>query len=203
MKIAAITRYKHGAIFHALSQLGWSQSELARRVGVCPPTIGHYINMRQRPSQEMADRIQRVFGDEGLYVDVLGAWPEDFKMKKAPVIVSYGEVEAHELACEGAPLSLVQADQLEIALESIPGHLRELLEDYYMHGATLLELGQRYGVTRETVRGWIRKGVSAARESYEVKVTRDESGISKDIPFVAPTCLPYERYVRPGWAQEA
>ena len=72
-----------------------------------------------------------------------------------------------------------------------------------MHGATLLELGRRYGVTRETVRGWIRKVVNAARESYEVKVTRDESGISKDIPFVAPTCLPYEGSVRPGWAQEA
>ena len=92
MEIAAITRYKHGGIARALQKLGWSQAELGRRAGINQVSVGTYVNMRCRPEQKTADKIQAAFGKEGIYVDVLGAWPEGFKMKKAPVIVSYGEV---------------------------------------------------------------------------------------------------------------
>tara|TARA_R110002020_G_scaffold90805_3_gene221052 strand:- start:79 stop:699 length:621 start_codon:yes stop_codon:yes gene_type:complete len=202
MEIAAITRYKHGGIVRALRQLGWTQSELGRRAGLCPSRVGSYVNMLYRPSSEIADKIQAAFGKEGIYVDVLGAWPEDFKMKKAPVIVSYGEVAPHELPGSQPSLSYLEADQLEVALKSIPERLREILERHYVDGVTYDELAREHGVTRETVRKWVQRAERAARESYETLVRREEEGTVDAIPFIAPTCLPYDRKGLPGWAKE-
>ena len=165
MEIAAITRYKHGGIARALQKLGWSQAELGRRAGINQGSVGTYVNMRCRPEQKTADKIQAAFGKEGIYVDVLGAWPEGFKMKKAPVIVSYGEVAPHELPGSQPSLSLIESDQLEIALEWVPKQLREILERYYVDGVTYEELAREHGVTRETVRKWVKRGADAARTS--------------------------------------
>lgn len=200
MEIAAITRYKHGGIVRALRQLGWTQAELGRRAGVCPTRVGTCINMRYRPSSEVAAKIQAAFGREGIYVDVLGAWPEDFKMKRAPVIVSYAEVAPHELPGSQPSLSYLEADQLEVALKSIPERLREILESHYVDGVTYDELAREHGVTKEAVRNWVRRAERAARESYETLVRREEAGTLDVIPFIAPTCLPGSGNARPGWA---
>ena len=202
MEIAAITRYKHGGIARALQKLGWSQAELGRRAGINQVSVGTYVNLRCRPEQKTADKIQAAFGKEGIYVDVLGAWPEGFKMKKAPVIVSYGEVAPHELPGSQPSLSFIESDQLEVALRSIPEKLREVLERHYVDGLPYEELAREYGVTRETIRGWTQRGADAARESYETLVRREEEGTVDAIPFIAPTCLPYDRKGLPGWAKE-
>ena len=202
MEIAAITRYKHGGIARALQKLGWSQAELGRRAGINQVSVGTYVNMRCRPEQKTADTIQAAFGKEGIYVDVLGAWPEGFKMKKAPVIVSYGEVAPHELPGSQPSLSFIESDQLEVALRSIPEKLREVLERHYVDGLTYEELAREHGVTRETVRQWVKRGADAARESHETLVRREEEGTVDTIPFIAPTCLPYDSSNLPGWAKE-
>lgn len=80
MKITAITRYKHGAIYQAMTRLGWSQTELARRVGLSAPLIGLFINMRKRPTAEQAARIEKVLIEAGENVDILAEWPKDFTL---------------------------------------------------------------------------------------------------------------------------
>jgi len=184
MEIAAMTRYKHGGIFRALRKLGWPQIELSRRVGFA---VGDFINMRRRPSESRASKIQEVFGKEGIYVDVLGAWPEDFKMKNLPVIVTYGEVDVHRLE-EKKPLPIESVEQLEIALDAIPEHMCEILEDIYIRGATPSQIAATHGVSRQTVQNWLLKAKRTARDAYGKQRSMDERpGLAK---YIRPYCIP-------------
>ena len=79
MKITALTRYKHGELYAVLKRLGWNQSELSRRSGLAATLVGRIINLQYRPSQKMADAIQKAIGEAGEFFDVLEQWPEDFK----------------------------------------------------------------------------------------------------------------------------
>lgn len=98
MKIAAITKFKHGSLWEALRKAGWSQSELARRVGVTAGTIGIICNMRVRPSQALSDKIQEAFAAVGIYFDVLEAWPKEFRgLGKTPIIEQVKEIDLSEI----------------------------------------------------------------------------------------------------------
>ena len=79
MKITAITRYKQGDVFLALKRLNWTQAELSRRTGICVQTINSIINLRIKPKKEHADKIQKAFGEKGIFLDVTECWPETFK----------------------------------------------------------------------------------------------------------------------------
>src|ERR1039458_4377126 len=79
MRIAAITNFKHGALFEALRAMSWTQRELAKRVCTYPARISSFSLLKMRPSPQMADRIEKVFVEAGYDFNAQEAWPETFK----------------------------------------------------------------------------------------------------------------------------
>lgn len=85
MLVTAITRYKHGALYTALKNLGWSQMELSRRTGLSYSCISEIINMRRRPDPQQAEAIQQALGDAWEDFDMMEQWPETFRGFNAPM----------------------------------------------------------------------------------------------------------------------
>lgn len=96
MKVTAITRYKQGDIYLALQKLGWTQAELAKRTGIHYQTLGTIINLRKKPNKSQLDKIQAVFADEGVFVDVVDMFPPGFK----PLNPAYKAVQTKEIVFE-------------------------------------------------------------------------------------------------------
>ena len=127
MKIAGVVRFKHGGMWKALRKLGWSQSELARRSELCPTKVGYVINMKRRPTMEVALRIEVAFGEAGEYVDILSEWPDDFSMGTKGEISIYREMTQDQLSSVDPRKTLEQKDVLEDALSKCNAEERELL----------------------------------------------------------------------------
>ena len=87
MRITAITKFKHGALYAALCSLGWTQSEFARRCGLSAQTAGEIINLQKKPSPTLADQIQKILGEHGVYIDPCVEWPETYVGHKDRVVV--------------------------------------------------------------------------------------------------------------------
>lgn len=104
MNIAAITKFKSGAIWSLLRKLGWSQSELARRSGLHNSRIGQIINLQRKPSEKEADAIQLAFGNAGEYLDVYAEWPEQFVgLKPGMKVEQFADVDVDSIALHKCP----------------------------------------------------------------------------------------------------
>lgn len=166
MKIAAITRFKHGVIYEALNKLGWTQIELARRTGIHQSRISAYLNLRCAPSEAAARRIQNAFGEAGLFVDVENAWPEGFKgLARAPVIAEVREVADKLFLQDETGLSqhalgytvqfdgLTMPDLQRFMEEVLSERERIVLEARFYEGKTLDEVARKLGLqSREHIR---------------------------------------------------
>ena len=148
MKITAVIRYKHGELWKALKTVGWTQAELARRVGMHQSLIGLIFNLRKRPSEAQADKIQAAFAEANCYLDVLGAWPSSFKLTGNQEITA--EVPAERLLIQNTILALTEGelnepffdkedlDGLEEALESLtPDEAQVISLRFGLNGADL------------------------------------------------------------------
>ena len=67
--IGAVQRLKQGDLLRVCQQNGWTQSEMGRRLGLSPTTMGHFINMRFVP--RLSDEAQR------LIVEWTGKLPDE------------------------------------------------------------------------------------------------------------------------------
>ena len=137
MRIAAITRFKQGTLWATLKKLGWSQNELSRRTGISASQIGCYINLKKKPSKEVADRIQAAFAEAGEAVDVMAIWPESFRgASKSIVIEQTRDVDLIDCGNSFSlhPSMLPDMDEanriLKMAIRS--GHLTKHQEDATM-----------------------------------------------------------------------
>lgn len=161
MRITAITRYKHGDLFNLLQKLGWSQSELSRRSGLSIHMVGRICNLQARPSVAQANAIQRAFGEQGEYFDVLECWPETFTGTKTPLrVLQTEEVDVEHLLEHQKELLLpstseVDLDELKIALDevlsTIPENHQQVLKLRF-EGMTLDEVAEKMHLSRERVR---------------------------------------------------
>jgi RNA polymerase sigma factor (sigma-70 family) len=98
MKVTAVTRFKHGGLLTALRQANLTGSELARRIKKSPNCISELLNLKARPSEDLANRIQRVLAETGVVIDVLEFWPEDFRpLKRSVVVEETQEIEVDKL----------------------------------------------------------------------------------------------------------
>jgi RNA polymerase sigma factor (sigma-70 family) len=161
MKITAITKFKHGALWAAIKQLGWPQSELARQCGERPDAIGKIINLQYRPTVKMADTIQRVLGEHGIYFDPTPAWPETFRGLPARITIEQTrELTANEMDDAQTYYNQLEqpqsTEQREAVLEAIEGlgeRERVVLEKRFGdEPISLEEVGKCFGVTRERIR---------------------------------------------------
>lgn len=104
MRVVALTKFKHGDLFHALQKLGWSQSDLAKNSGVAVGRVCDITNLKYPPNKEEAEKIQKTFALYDVYFDILEAWPQGFKgfvgRKKSLTLISEFECNASDIAEE-------------------------------------------------------------------------------------------------------
>ena len=171
MKIAAITRYKQGDIYTALQQLGWTQTRLAQEIGCWPYMVGLIINLKKKPTVELANKIQAVFGEHDIYIDVTKLWPETFQPLTKNLRVQVAEVEL--LSLEGTTLSLEdnsspildneEREIVEAFLDSLSDREKEIVTMRFFDGLTLNEIGLRLHISTERVRQIILKTLRKCR----------------------------------------
>lgn len=180
MRITAITRYKHGALFEILSRIGWTQSKLARKTELTPGTIGDIINLIHRPTIKQANAIQSALGEEGEYIDVLSEWPETF----TGLMRGYKREQTAE--CEMEPLignkeammlpapEVDETTELDSAIETILAELapreQTVIRERFWNSKTLREVAEKYKVSKDRVR---------QIEAYALCKLRHPSRISK------------------------
>jgi len=178
MKIAAITRYKQGDLYNALHRLGWSQAHLARELGLSQQITGHIINLKRKPSKEQADDIQRVFGDKGIYLDVVDIWPETFQPLASNLRVQLAEVEL--LSLEGNPTLFLEDKStpildnedrkiVEDILDSLKDREKEMVLMRFFDGLTLEEMGIRLHLSKERVRQILKKALRKCRHPTRMR----------------------------------
>ena len=78
MRITAVTRFRNTAFCEARKQAGLTMVALSAAVGRSIQFLYHLQSLRARPSPEIAAKLQTIFGERGVYLDVEAAWPENF-----------------------------------------------------------------------------------------------------------------------------
>mgnify|MGYP003662080689 CR=1 FL=1 len=158
MKIVAITRYKQGSIYSLLGKLGWSQSELGRRSGLGPQMIGHIINLRHRPTEAQANKIQNAFGEAGEYIDVMSEWPETFvglkpgfKREQIEDIEFENLLECDEAMSLPSP-EYEEPKTFEEMTKNLTNREFSIINSRFNENKTLERAGLDFGITRERVR---------------------------------------------------
>ena len=188
MRLTALTKIKHGVIYEALVEVGWTQSELARRIGVTPGTIGDFINLKRKPSADMAQRIQNAFTDAEVYIDILEAWPDDFVYKDGLKLVQTTDVpmenllehERERLLLGTDPARALDRDmtrdRLSQAIGELPARTAHVLRERWFEGKTLGEIGNELGISAETVRMIERQALLKLRHPARMKRISGENG---------------------------
>jgi transcriptional regulator with XRE-family HTH domain len=147
MNIAAITKFKHGTLYRNLVVLGWSQKQLADRMGVSQNKMSKWINLKSKPNRDEMDRLQRVFGEEDIYFDPVEEWPEDFSPLPNQLVqladVSAAELE--RLAYHRNGTRLLEDPAIR-AFESLDRREQLILLDK-ADGKTYGEICKKWGIT--------------------------------------------------------
>lgn len=157
MKIAAIVTVKQGDLYEAIRKLGWTQSDLARAAKISPTEIGRFINMKQRPSPESANKIQKALAKKGVFIDVLATWPDTFKLhnNRAAIV---GEIDPIFLMPKQQATPRLEAmttecrEVIDEVLKTLSRKEAEIIERRFFYGDTLNELGKSFGVRGNTIR---------------------------------------------------
>ena len=122
MKVIAVTRFKQGDVWNALKAAGWSAAELGRRAHISGEDICRIVNMCKRPTDKQADKIQEVFAQSGIFVDVLAAWPKEFHgFLKTPIAETESEVDIPKMlaAARPAPMLALDREEMQGAVEKV------------------------------------------------------------------------------------
>lgn len=179
MKVTAVTRFKQGDLYNALKKLGWTQAELAKRTGLGKRVVGDAINLRRKPSSSNLDRIQKVLGDAGEYLDVTAIWPDNFKgFQKSVVIEQTNDVELLLPGMEPIALhdsmkpDFESARQLiEKALGNLSEKEAEVVKERYFDGKLFQEIG---GTINRTAPSEIcKRALRKLRRSSPMKLLRE------------------------------
>lgn len=186
MKITAVTKFKHGVLFNAMKQLGWNQKQLAKEAGIDPCRIGQICNLKIRPSIRTATAIQNAFGNHGVYIDVMEAWPETFKgFGRTVTIEQTQEVELLKIEAEqefSRRIALNYKDSIDSerfnilnkCLNALDDKEKKVIELRFLENSKTLEaIGEEIGYTRERVRQLQMRGLRklhhkiASAEAFE------------------------------------
>jgi transcriptional regulator with XRE-family HTH domain len=170
MKITAITKLKWGELHLALQKAGISQSEFSKKLGISATTLSCYSLLKIRPSSEMMDRIQVIFGELGVFFDV-DSWPEGFKtFRKAVYIEETRKVDIAgylEMQESKSPLDYLiemeEADLEPFDASILNDREKDCLKLKFIEGKTLAEVGKQYRVEGETIGCIINKGLIKLR----------------------------------------
>ena len=150
MKIAAVVKIKHGAIWEALQKLGWNQSKLARQLNMHPTRVGEIINLKRRPTDNEVKRIELAFLDAGICVDVISEWPEMFKMRQNN-LTYYKDVETDRLLSHTKQLTIEEKESLQILMDQLTPIEADILMSNMVYGVSLNELAEKWEKSGKTL----------------------------------------------------
>ena len=171
MKIAAVVKIKHGAIWEALQKLGWSQSRLARQMNMEPSRVGEIINLKRRPTDNEVKRMELAFLDAGITVDVISEWPEMFKMRQNN-LTYYKDVETDRLLSHTKQLTIEEKESLQILMDQLTPIEADILMSNMVYDVSLNKLAQKWEKPRSTL--------SIVKEELEEKLERFRFFMNKD-----------------------
>lgn len=161
MKITAITRLKHGEIFETLRTLNWSVKDLAQKSGVSYRTLIDVINLKKKPTAEIANKIQAAFGSAGVYFDVASTWPDVFVgLESGYSIETTCDVDFEKLL-NGDDFIRIDDEfrfrdtdkcrRMEIAIGLLQPRQQQILESHAVDGKTFDEIAKELGVSHSRV----------------------------------------------------
>jgi RNA polymerase nonessential primary-like sigma factor len=130
-------RFLHTAV---KTQLGWTFAHLARLCGVHPTTIYDVCNFKELPSPKLADSIQRVLGEAGVFIDVLEMWPATQQPPDAEASQALHSRDPKE-ASSFTPVEFLELEET----------MREILHDFSPREREILDLRFGYGLNRQEV----------------------------------------------------
>ena len=171
MRIAAVVKIKHGAIWQALQKLGWNQSELARQLNMHPTRVGEIINLKRRPTDNEVNRIELAFLDAGICVDVISEWPEMFKMRQNN-LTYYKDVETDRLLSHTKQLTIEEKESLQILMDQLTPIEADILMSNMVYGVSLNKLAEKWEKSRSTL--------CIVKEELEEKLERFRFFMDKD-----------------------
>jgi transcriptional regulator with XRE-family HTH domain len=227
MKIAAVTKFKHGGIYELLRKHGITQAELARRTGIHPSGLSAIVRLIRRPSEKQVIAIQRVLGEMGEAIDVEEFFPASYVgTGKSLTMVQLQDVEPLKLAqyAQHQRLTLedaqmpIAADLLDTETElqrvkdAVSDKELDLLRKYFIEGAPFRELAKQQKITRaglqhrvENVLKKIRRHLARGQNKPEsVRLVKWSDGISRpasgDQWMICTECLG-ERYCSYEWGE--
>jgi transcriptional regulator with XRE-family HTH domain len=205
MKVTAITRYKQGDLFAALKKLKCTQKEFAEDCGMGTRTFSAVINMRQKPSQESARKIQDALLKHGIFLNVLDVWPEAFEgFKDRPVSEETKEVREDLLLMYAGQRTetpmLLENNEIRDLLDSPKLSLtvveRFALKHHFFENENLEELGEslakfsdrKQPYNRERARQIIQKALLKLRRWHNVKILSGykDRVTTSTVPYEAP-----------------
>lgn len=183
LKIAAVTKFKHGLIWQLLKKLGWTQAELARRSGVHVTLVGQYVNLRLRPNLDHAQAIQRAFGEVGEFLNLEEAWPEDFVgTRHAITCEQISDIDPRHILT-GSEELMLEADKealheiVTTTFSDLPHKRRKILEARFFEGKTLGEISEATGFSSERIRQIQNKALRTLRHPVRAKLMEEFSNL--------------------------
>jgi transcriptional regulator with XRE-family HTH domain len=165
MKITAVTRFKNGVIYETCQKLGWSTKELATRAGISYTGLINFVSLKKRIGEASLVKVQRAFGEAGIYVDLDDLCPEEFKgFGKSITLTQTQDVDTSHLlqfyentqsALEDKQELIGRLPELKEALVVLGDKNRKRFE-LLLDGHTMREISENLGEeikTTQTVMG--------------------------------------------------
>ena len=146
----------NGRILRLMDEAGIeTQTELARRTGLCVGDINAIIKMRRMPKRhngDWSDAARRI-------ATILGVTPEEMftdtqangVLEKSTFEADLSEVEMGSLCGPDVVTQLEHKDTVARLMEALPDRYRRVITAR-MEGATLEEVGEEMGVIGERIR---------------------------------------------------
>jgi len=148
-------------VLDAVTKLEWDGATLARNVGICVSHACGIIKRDRIASQEVMDKMQLVFANEGIFLDVA-----DYRME-FPHRIPYREQREDDLAATLDYKDLCQ--KIKTVLKTLTTREQTVL-NLRMDGETLEEVGKVFGATREHIRQIEGKAIRKLRHPSRMRL---------------------------------
>lgn len=183
VKIAAITRFKHGSLYQLLKKHGWTQIELSRRSGINQSDIGRIVNLHIRPTDDRINKIQKAFAEVGEFIDVLALFPKNYEGAGKSIVfeqikdvepeliadavrntLDYHNVKSSEILHDGLQKALLQIDEIE----------RIVINERFIQNRTLQDIANDHNFSLERVRQIQNNGLKHLRQPYNMRLIKGD-----------------------------
>jgi transcriptional regulator with XRE-family HTH domain len=155
MKIAAITKFKHGEMYKAMKQVDVSTPKLAKATGLSYHTLLKFLNMVRRPTEEQAQKLQLFFGRFDIFVDLEMWWPQEFSpLKKSAVIEQIADIPIEawlsgsvQAALPPDEVLMQQETGIEKALATLRPREQYILRQRFLEGEIGSSTAENMGIS--------------------------------------------------------